>query len=144
MCDTPQDFDDIRRTLFRFLDNNKALSRQHETAIVSKSVLLEPQPQPERTEPGEQKTAQRQEDLRQQVLPERLAQQDEDERQNDCECCPAVRRKSRVQNLETTIFRAVNDRRPSKMILPNLAERFLGMLDTAVKPEHQSGHTRLD
>ena len=81
MCDPSQNCDDIRRTLFRFLDNDKALSRQYETAIVSKNFLLEPQSQPECAEPRDQKTTRGQGDLRPSVCPKNLAQEYEDERQ---------------------------------------------------------------
>ena len=72
MRDMPQDRNDIRRALFRLLDNDKALSRKHETAVVAKNFLLESESQPERAEPGDQKAAQRQEDQRPRIRPEEL------------------------------------------------------------------------
>jgi hypothetical protein len=127
VCDTPEDFNDIGGVCFRCVDNDKTLPRKHESAIVSKESLLETQPEPERAKPRNHKTEQRQQDLRPSVCPENLAQEHEAERQSHGERGPAVRRKSGMQNLEATLFSPVNDRRPPKVILPDLVKCFLGM-----------------
>jgi len=143
MSDTSQYSDDIRRTLFRFLDNNEALRRKYETAVVPQNFFLNPQSQPKRAEPGHQKTGHRQKDLLPLVPPENVAEQNQKEGQNDSGCGPAVGGKPGIQDPKTAVLRAVNYPGPSKVVLPNLLKCFLGMLYTAVKPEHQSGDTRL-
>ena len=142
MNDTSQDCDDVRRTRFRFLDNNEALRRKYETAVVLQNSFLNPQSQPKRAEPGHQKTGQCQKDLLPLVRPENLAQQNQKEGQNDSGCGPAVGGKPGIQDPKTTILRAVNYAGPPKMVLPNLLKCFLGMFYTAVKREYQSGRSR--
>src|SRR5213593_1215584 len=143
MSDTSQDCDDVRRTRFRFLDNNEALRRKYETAVVLQNSFLNPQSQPKRAEPGHQKTGQCQKDLLPLVRPENVAEQNQKEGQNDSGCGPAVGGKPGIQDPKTAVLRAVNYPGPSKVVLPNLLKCFLGMLYTAVKREYQSRGSRL-
>ena len=144
MRDTPQDFDDRRSVDFRGLDDDKTLSRKKEAAIVAQQFLLEPQPQPERAKPCDQKTARRQEDLLPSFFPQNSAQENQDDRHRASECRPVVRRKSGIQEVENTIIRTLNYARSAKVILPDLVKGFFGMFHTAVKPQHQSRDTGLD
>jgi len=48
-----------------------------------------------------------------------------------------------MEKLQTTVFCAMNYSRAPEMILPGLAKRVLGVFFAAVKPEHQSGFSKL-
>ena len=128
MRDAPQNCDDIGRVLFRLLNNDKALSRKYKTPVVSKNLLLEPESQPKRAEPRDQKTARRRRALAPTDLRARTSrQQSNDKRHGDRERRPVAEAKSGVQELQTAVFSAMNYPRSPKMILPDLVKRFLGM-----------------
>jgi hypothetical protein len=61
-----------------------------------------------------------------------------------CGCQGIIKRESAMQELQNSLFGAVNDSRSTKMTFPDLVKGFLGMFDTTVEAEHQPGLTRLD
>ena len=65
LCNAPQDRDGSGRFIFGCFDDHEALFGKDQAAVTAKNSVANPESQPERAEPGDQKTAQRRWDHRQ-------------------------------------------------------------------------------
>jgi hypothetical protein len=103
MSDVPQHRDDIGRFIFGCFDDYEALSRKYKAAIAAKDSVANPESQPERAKPGDQKTAQRRWDHRQGRNARDRSQHGDGERRGYPECGPLTRSESLMEMLQTAV-----------------------------------------
>jgi len=86
--DAPEDGNRIRRPSLGFLNNDKTLTGKDKPRIVTKQLLSEPEPEPQKTEPTGQEAGQTQQNQRSPIDPKNSRQQRKDKHAADSHSRP--------------------------------------------------------